>query len=196
MKPSEDRDEGIVHHLPWRRAWRCRASRAWSAAAPRPRPRRRRPRRTRPRTASSPPAKQDAAASAEGAPSSVSHQQQLRPATATGSRGRAGGASPRPGRIAEILGRGGAARSPAAAGRPAPGAWRPASGWLPLGAALSGAAADREGDGGEPRRDLNRGGGREGVRRRWRQAPAPAFFCSLSFLLFCLLESATFGRLR
>ena len=126
----------------------------------------------------------------------ISHQQQSRPAIVTGSRGRAGGASPRPGRIAEILGRGGAERSPAAAGRPAPGAWRPASGWLPLGAALSGAAADREGGGGEPRRDLNRGGGREGVRRRWRQAPAPAFFCSLSFLLFCLLESATFGRLR
>ena len=143
-----------------------------------------------------PPAKQDAAASAEGAPSSVSHQQQLRQATATGSRGRAGGASPRPGRIAEILGRGGAARSPAAAGRPAPGAWRPASGWPPLGAALSGAAADREGDGGEPRRDLNRGGGREGVRRRWRQAPAPAFFCSLSLSPFpvwpwrCLVVSS------
>ena len=151
MKPSEDRDEGIVHHLPWRRAWRCRASRAWSAAAPRPRPRRRRPRRTRPRTASSPPAKQDAAAK-RGGGVFISHRQQPRPATATGSRGRAGGASPRPGRIAEILGRGGAARSPAAAGRPAPGAWRPASGWLPLGAALSGAAADREGDGGEPSR--------------------------------------------
>ena len=32
-----------------------------------------------------------------------------------------------------------------------------------IGRALSGAAADREGDGGEPRRDLNRGGSRSGV---------------------------------
>jgi hypothetical protein len=45
---------------PWRRAWRCRGSRAWCAAAPPPRPRTRRPRRTRRRTASGRPAKRDA----------------------------------------------------------------------------------------------------------------------------------------
>jgi len=43
-----------------------------------------------------PPAKQDAAAK-RGGGVFISHRQQPRPATATGSRGRAGGASPRPG---------------------------------------------------------------------------------------------------
>jgi len=51
---------------------------------------------------------------------------------------------------------------PTAARRPAPGAWRPASGWPPLGAALSGIAADREGDGGERSPPARGRGGRRG----------------------------------
>lgn len=94
-----------------------------------------------------------------GASSVISNQL----ATATGSRGRPGGASPRPGRGRTDggdleKGSRGAARSPAAVGRPAPGAWRPASGWPPLAAALSDAAADRRGYGGQE------------VRWEWRRA--------------------------